>query len=78
MVTDPVRTFHPPLAAVTRRIASAAPRCAAPTCSGWTALAARPRGSDRMGCANVAHAFAALPAPTSCAWWPNARRTWAW
>jgi phosphogluconate dehydratase len=24
-------------------------------------LAARPRGSDRMGCANVAHAFAALP-----------------
>lgn len=26
------------------------------------ALAARPRGADRMGCANVAHAFAALPA----------------
>jgi phosphogluconate dehydratase len=25
-------------------------------------LAGRPRGSDRMGCANVAHAFAALPA----------------
>jgi phosphogluconate dehydratase len=25
-------------------------------------LAARPRGSERMGCANVAHAFAALPA----------------
>ena len=25
-------------------------------------MAARPRGSDRMGCANVAHAFAALPA----------------
>jgi phosphogluconate dehydratase len=24
-------------------------------------LAARPRGSDRLGCANVAHAFAALP-----------------
>jgi phosphogluconate dehydratase len=24
-------------------------------------LAARPRGSDRMGCANVAHAFAAMP-----------------
>ena len=24
-------------------------------------LAARPRGSDRMGCSNVAHAFAALP-----------------
>ena len=22
----------------------------------------RPRGSERMGCANVAHAFAALPA----------------
>jgi phosphogluconate dehydratase len=26
------------------------------------ALAARPRGRDRLGCANVAHAFAALPA----------------
>ncbi len=26
------------------------------------ALAARPRGSDRLGCANVAHAVAALPA----------------
>jgi phosphogluconate dehydratase len=26
------------------------------------AMAARPRGSDRMGCANVAHAVAALPA----------------
>ncbi|MFM2347865.1 MAG: hypothetical protein RL654_2618, partial [Pseudomonadota bacterium] len=25
------------------------------------ATAARPRGADRMGCANVAHAFAALP-----------------
>ncbi len=25
-------------------------------------LSARPRGSERMGCANVAHAFAALPA----------------
>lgn len=25
-------------------------------------LAGRPRGTDRMGCANVAHAFAALPA----------------
>ena len=26
------------------------------------ALINRPRGADRMGCANVAHAFAALPA----------------
>lgn len=26
-------------------------------------MAARPRGSDRMGCANVAHAVAAMPAP---------------
>ena len=25
-------------------------------------MAARERGADRMGCANVAHAFAALPA----------------
>jgi phosphogluconate dehydratase len=29
---------------------------------GVAAAAARPRGSERMGCANVAHAFAALPA----------------
>ena len=30
----------------------------------WRVQAAidRPRGADRMGCANVAHAFAALPA----------------
>jgi len=38
----------------------------APTRSAYLAqvarMAARPRGSDRMGCANVAHAFAALPA----------------
>jgi phosphogluconate dehydratase len=29
---------------------------------GVDAAASRPRGSERMGCANVAHAFAALPA----------------
>ncbi|MBX3618805.1 MAG: phosphogluconate dehydratase [Rhizobacter sp.] len=38
----------------------------APTRSAYLArvdqLAGRPRGSDRMGCANVAHAFAAMPA----------------
>jgi phosphogluconate dehydratase len=53
--------LHPVLAAVTRRIVqrSAPPRGA--YLQRVAALAARPRGSDRLGCANVAHAFAALP-----------------
>jgi phosphogluconate dehydratase len=47
---------------VTQRIAerSAATRRAYLDTVDWAA--ARPRGADRMGCANVAHAFAALPA----------------
>jgi phosphogluconate dehydratase len=46
---------------VTQRIAerSAATRRAYLDGVDWAA--ARPRGADRMGCANVAHAFAALP-----------------
>jgi phosphogluconate dehydratase len=46
---------------VTQRIRerSAAPRSA--YLARIDQLGARPRGSDRMGCANVAHAFAALP-----------------
>jgi phosphogluconate dehydratase len=50
------------VAAVTRRIVERS----APTRGAYLArlehVAARPRGSDRMGCANVAHAFAGLPA----------------
>jgi phosphogluconate dehydratase len=40
------------------------------------ALAARPRGSDRMGCANVAHAFAALPGADKLRVVAERRRTW--
>ncbi len=54
--------MHATVQQVTQRIArrSAAPRRA--YLERVDRLAARPRGSDRMGCANVAHAFAALPA----------------
>jgi phosphogluconate dehydratase len=52
---------HPVLEAVTGRIRERS----APTRSAYLArldqAAARGRGADRMGCANVAHAFAALP-----------------
>jgi phosphogluconate dehydratase len=54
--------MHATVAEVTRRIQvrSAAERRA--YLDRVDALAQRPRGSDRMGCANVAHAVAALPA----------------
>ncbi|MFI4929376.1 MAG: phosphogluconate dehydratase [Burkholderiales bacterium] len=53
--------MHPTIQQVTQRIAqrSAAPRRA--YLERVERLASRPRGSDRLGCANVAHAFAALP-----------------
>ena len=53
--------MHPTVLQVTLRIAqrSAAPRRA--YLERVERLAARPRGSERLGCANVAHAFAALP-----------------
>ncbi|HEY0823926.1 MAG TPA: phosphogluconate dehydratase [Ramlibacter sp.] len=53
--------LHPVLEAVTQRIRERS----APTRSAYLArideAAARDRGADRMGCANVAHAFAGLP-----------------
>ncbi|HVE51760.1 MAG TPA: phosphogluconate dehydratase [Ramlibacter sp.] len=53
--------LHPVLEAVTARIRERS----APTRSAYLArieaAASRDRGADRMGCANVAHAFAALP-----------------
>jgi len=53
--------LHPLLEAVTRRIRERS----APTRSAYLArvdaAAAQDRGADRMGCANVAHAFAGLP-----------------
>ncbi|NML44887.1 phosphogluconate dehydratase [Ramlibacter sp. G-1-2-2] len=52
--------LHPVLAAVTQRIRERS----APTRSAYlariTAAAQRDRGADRMGCANVAHAFAGI------------------
>ncbi|MFM1980124.1 MAG: hypothetical protein RLZ68_1389, partial [Pseudomonadota bacterium] len=54
-------TIHPLVDAVTRRIQERS----APTRSAYLAqiqaAANRDRGADRMGCANVAHAFAAMP-----------------
>src|SRR5687768_4925093 len=54
--------LHPVLQAVTQRSRERS----APTRSAYLArldeAAGRDRGADRMGCANVAHAFAALPA----------------
>jgi phosphogluconate dehydratase len=54
--------LHPVLAAVTQRIRERS----APTRSAYldriAQAAARDRGADRMGCANVAHAFAGIPA----------------
>ncbi len=46
---------------VTQRIAERSRPLRAAYLQRLQALAGRPRGSDRMGCANVAHAFAALP-----------------
>jgi phosphogluconate dehydratase len=57
----PPSAIHPVVDAVTRRIQARS----APTRSAYLAqieaAANRDRGADRMGCANVAHAFAAMP-----------------
>ncbi len=54
-------TLHPVITQVTQRIQQRS----APTRSAYLQLidaaARRDRGADRMGCANVAHAFAAMP-----------------
>ena len=59
----PSPSLHPTVAAVTQRIVQRS----APTRSAYltqlAAMAARPAGAQRMGCANVAHAFAAMDAP---------------
>jgi phosphogluconate dehydratase len=62
-VSDP--TFAPPqpsLQRVTERIRERSRATRAAYLQRIDALVQRPRGSDRLGCANVAHAFAALPA----------------
>ncbi|MCX8516613.1 MAG: dihydroxy-acid dehydratase, partial [Rhodoferax sp.] len=59
--STPVSKLHPTIEAVTRRIRERS----APTRGAYLALVdaaiQRQPGADRMGCANVAHAFAALP-----------------
>jgi len=53
---------HATLLAVTQRIHARSAPARAAYLARIDRLLARPRGSDRLGCANVAHAFAALPA----------------
>jgi phosphogluconate dehydratase len=54
--------LHPVLEAVTQRIRERSGPTRSTYLSRIAEAASRDRGSDRMGCANVAHAFAALPA----------------
>ncbi len=69
MVTPPTSTaaasppLHSTVAAVTRRIAERSEPLRQAYLQRVAALAGRRRGSERLGCANVAHAFAALPGP---------------
>ena len=54
--------MKPVLIEVTQRVRERSAKLRRAYLARVAALAARPRGSDRMGCANVAHAVAALPA----------------
>jgi phosphogluconate dehydratase len=54
--------LHPAIRGVTERIAQRSAALRGPYLERLERLATRPRGSDRLGCANVAHAVAALPA----------------
>jgi phosphogluconate dehydratase len=56
-----MKSLHPVLAEVTARIRERSASGRKAYLSRVEALRQRPRGADRMGCANVAHAFAALP-----------------
>ncbi|MFO1220082.1 MAG: phosphogluconate dehydratase [Burkholderiaceae bacterium] len=53
--------IHPTVERVTARIARRSAAARRAYLERIDRLAARPRGAERMGCANVAHAFAALP-----------------
>jgi phosphogluconate dehydratase len=53
--------LHPVVAAVTERIRRRSAPARAAYLQRLDQAAGRERGSDRLGCANVAHAFAALP-----------------
>ena len=54
--------MNPTVDAITDRIRRRSAPLRKPYLARVDQLVNRPRGSDRMGCANVAHAFAALPA----------------
>ncbi|MBA4175108.1 MAG: phosphogluconate dehydratase [Leptothrix sp. (in: Bacteria)] len=54
--------LHPVLIAVTRRITERSAATRAAYLARIERMASRAPGADRMGCANIAHAFAALPA----------------
>jgi phosphogluconate dehydratase len=54
-------TLHPVLDAVTRRIRERSAPSRSAYLARIAAAAAQDRGADRMGCANVAHAFAGIP-----------------
>ncbi len=54
--------LHPQVHAVTERIRTRSQGTRSDYLQRLDAAAGRGRGADRMGCANVAHAFAALPA----------------
>ena len=58
-----MQPLHPEVARVTERIRERSRSSRRTYLTRVDAAAQRPRGADRMGCANVAHAFAALPAP---------------
>ncbi|PZQ55694.1 MAG: phosphogluconate dehydratase, partial [Variovorax paradoxus] len=55
-------TIHPTLLAVTERIRARSRDLRTDYLTRLQALRRRDRGSDRMGCANVAHAVAGVPA----------------
>ena len=61
-MSPPRPPLNPALAHVTERVRQRSTASRAAYLARVDAAAARPRGSDRMGCANVAHAFAAMPA----------------
>ncbi len=55
------RTLKPAIAAVTARIERRSSELRRAYLQRLSRMAGRPRGTDRLGCANIAHAFAALP-----------------
>jgi phosphogluconate dehydratase len=60
-VTPPSAKLHVVVARVTQRIRTRSAVSRAEYLAGVDAAAGRPPGSQRLGCANVAHAFAAMP-----------------